>query len=69
MVCGKKVERCVFGVEKALSFNLETFGDNDRNYHEKTRNVLQRFSKYVSNLNLKRSWKSFFGGIIRSDRF
>ena len=43
---------CVFEVEKALLFNLEKFRDNDRNHHEETRNVLQRFSKYVNNLNI-----------------
>ena len=45
MMCGNEVERCVFEAEKALLFNLETFGDDDdRNHHEKTRNV--------SNLNI-----------------
>ena len=50
MVCGPELAHCVFKFEKALSFNLETFGNDDRNHHEQTRSMQQRFTKHVLSL-------------------
>ena len=50
MGCGTELARCVFEFEKALSFNLETFGNDDRNHREQARSMQQRFSKHVLSL-------------------
>ena len=50
MVCGPELAHCVFKFEKALSFNLETFGNDDMNHHEQTRSMQQRFTKHVLSL-------------------
>ena len=50
MVCGPELARCFFEFVKALSFNLERFGNDDRNHHKQTRSMQQRFTKHVLSL-------------------